>query len=295
MHGMGDDTDIRNMGGLWKKMPQTAMTFGIATLAITGFVPLSGFFSKDAILGNALFSHNHAWPEVGRIAYVLGSLAALGTAFYMSRLFFLTFFGKPRTHAAEHAHESSPVMWGPLWILAILSIVALVLGLPGHGPLAEVFARYTEPVFAAGTEQLHEVGHLHEGAHPAWPFLAAWLLAAAGTVVAWVMYAGPGKAAPAALARALPRTYAFAVDKFRVDELYELLIIEPIRYGAYILWRIVDVFAIDGLLVNGVARAVGFFGATFRIVQNGDVQRYAAIMAVAAAVILWTVLGVGGH
>jgi NADH-quinone oxidoreductase subunit L len=295
MHGMGDDTDIRNMGGLWKRMPQTAMTFGIATLAITGFVPLSGFFSKDAILGNALFSHNPAWPEVGRLAYVLGSLAALGTAFYMSRLVFLTFFGKPRTHAAEHAHESSPVMWGPLWVLAILSIVALVLGLPGHGPLAEVFARYTEPVFGPGTEQLHEVGQLHAGAHPAWPFLAAWLLAAAGTVVAWIMYAGPGRAAPAALARAFPRAYSFAVDKFRVDELYELLIIEPIRYGAYLLWRIVDVFAIDGLLVNGVARAVGFFGATFRIVQNGDVQRYAAIMAVAAAVILWTVLGVGGH
>ncbi len=295
MHGMHEDTDIRNMGGLWKKMPQTAMTFGIATLAITGFVPLSGFFSKDAILGNALFSHNPAWHQVGQIAYVLGSLAALGTAFYMSRLFFMTFVGKPRTPAAEHAHESSPVMWGPLWVLAILSVVALVLGLPGHGPLSEIFAHYTGTVFGAATAQLHEVGHLHAAAHPSWPFLVAWLLAAAGTLVAWVMYAGPARTVPAALARAFPRTYAFAVDKFRVDELYELLVIEPVRFGAYILWRVVDVFAIDGLLVNGAARAVAFFSATFRMVQNGDVQRYAAIMAVAAAVILWTVLGVGGH
>jgi NADH-quinone oxidoreductase subunit L len=295
MHGMNEDTDIRNMGGLAKKMPHTAATFGIATLAITGFVPLSGFFSKDAILGNALFSHNPAWHQVGQIAYVLGSLAALGTAFYMSRLFFLTFTGKPRTAVAAHAHESSPVMYLPLWVLAILSIVALLLGLPGHGPLAEVFARFTEPVFAAGTERLHEVGHFHAGAHPAWPFAAAWGLAALGTLVAYLMYAGALRAAPTALARRFPRLYQFAVDKFRVDELYEMVVIEPLKTAAYVLWRIVDVFAIDGLVVNGVARVVGYTGAVLRLAQNGDVQRYAAIMVVAAAVILWTVVGAGGR
>ncbi|ABC80189.1 NADH-quinone oxidoreductase subunit L [Anaeromyxobacter dehalogenans] len=295
MHGMHEDTDIRNMGGLARKMPHTAATFGIATLAITGFVPLSGFFSKDAILGNALFSHNPAWHQVGQIAYVLGSLAALGTAFYMSRLFFLTFTGKPRTAAAAHAHESSPVMYVPLWVLAILSIVALLLGLPGHGPLAEVFARFTEPVFAAGTERLHEVGHLHAGAHPAWPFAAAWALAAVGTLVAYLMYAGALRAAPAALARTFPRLYQFAVDKFRVDELYQMVVIEPLKTAAYLLWRIVDVFAIDGLVVNGVARLVGYAGSVLRLAQNGDVQRYAAIMVVAAAVILWTVVGAGGR
>jgi NADH-quinone oxidoreductase subunit L len=295
MHGMGDETDIRKMGGLARKMPLTALTFGISTLAITGFVPLSGFWSKDAILGNALFSHNAAWHDLRYWAYGLGVAAALGTAFYMSRLFFLTFVGKPRTHAAEHAHESSPVMTVPLLVLATLATVALVLALPGHGPLGMVFENYMKPVFQPGTEQLIATDHFHKGDHPAWPYFVAWGIAALGTFVAWALYAGPAVAVPERLRWAFPRLYQFTYEKFRVDELYQLIVIEPIRFAAYILWRVVDVFAIDGLLVNGVARAVGFAGAVGRLAQNGDLQRYAALMAVAAAAILWTVLGVGGN
>jgi NADH-quinone oxidoreductase subunit L len=295
MHGMGDETDIRTMGGLWKKMPLTALTFGISTLAITGFVPLSGFWSKDAILGNAFFSHNAAWHEVGQIAYVIGVLAALGTAFYMSRLFFLTFVGKPRTPAAEHAHESSPAMTVPLLVLATLAIVALVLALPLHGQLGMIFEHYMEPVFALGTAQLMRLGHFHAGAHEPWPYFVAWGTAAAGTFVAWALYVGPAVEAPAKLARALPGLYRFTYDKFRVDELYQVVVIEPLRLGAYVLWRIVDVFAIDGLLVNGVARVVGWVSSVVRLGQNGDVQRYAAVMAIAAAAILFSVLGVGGN
>jgi NADH-quinone oxidoreductase subunit L len=294
MHGMGDETDIRTMGGLWKKMPLTALTFGISTLAITGFVPLSGFWSKDAILGSAFFSHNPAWHEVGQWAYLLGVAAALGTAFYMSRLFFLTFVGRPRTHAAEHAHESSPVMTVPLLVLAALATVALVLALPLHGELGMIFEHYMEPVFRLGTGRLLDSGHFHPGAHPAWPYFVAWGIAALGTAVAWAFYAGPALEAPAKLARALPGLYRFTYDKFRVDELYQVLVIEPLRLAAYLLWRIVDVFAIDGLLVNGVARVVGWVGGIARLAQNGDVQRYAAVMAIAAAAILF-VLGVGGN
>jgi NADH-quinone oxidoreductase subunit L len=274
MHGMGDETDIRKMGGLARKMPLTALTFGISTLAITGFVPLSGFWSKDAILGNAFFSHNAAWHSVGQWAYYIGVAAALGTAFYMSRLFFLTFVGKPRTHAAEHAHESSPVMTVPLLVLATLAIVALVLALPGHGPLGMVFEHYMKPVFQPGTEQLLETKHFHAGDHPAWPYFVAWGIAALGTLVAWTLYAGPGVAVPERLRWAFPRLYQFTYEKFRVDELYQLIVIEPIRFAAYILWRVVDVFAIDGLLVNGIARAVGFAGAVGRLAQNGDLPFY---------------------
>jgi NADH-quinone oxidoreductase subunit L len=294
MHGMGDETDVRKMGGLWKKMPLTALTFGISTLAITGFVPLSGFWSKDAILGNAFFSHNPAWHSVGHAAYYLGIAAALGTAFYMSRLFFLTFVGKPRTHAAEHAHESSPLMTVPLLVLAFAAIVALVLALPGHGAWSMIFEHYLQPVFAPATQRLLDVGHLHAGDHPSWPYFVAWGIAALGTGVAWTMYAGPAMALPAKLGRALPGLYRFTYDKFKVDELYEAIVIEPIRFAAYILWRVVDVFAIDGVFVNGAARAVAFTSRVARVAQNGDLQRYAAIMAVAAAAILWTVLGVGG-
>jgi NADH-quinone oxidoreductase subunit L len=292
MHGMGDETDIRKMGGLARKMPLTALTFGVSTLAITGFVPLSGFWSKDAILGGAVFSHNPAWHSVGQVAYGIGVLAALGTAFYMSRLFFLTFVGKPRTEAAEHAHESSPLMTVPLLVLALLAIVAVALAFPLHHPAYQAF---TDPVFAPGTRKLLDVGHLHEGAHPAWPYFVAWAIAALGTFVAWTMYAGPARELPGRLAHGFPVLYRFTLDKFRVDELYEAIVIEPLRFSAYILWRVVDVFAIDGILVNGVARAVAFVGALVRVAQNGDVQRYAAIMAMAAAVILWSILGTGGR
>jgi NADH-quinone oxidoreductase subunit L len=150
-------------------------------------------------------------------------------------------------------------------------------------------------VFEAGTSRLLQTGHFHEGAHPAWPYFAAWGIAALGTFVAFLMYAGAARAVPARLAAAFPGLYRFVLDKFRVDELYEAIVIEPVRFAAYILWRVVDVFAIDGLLVNGVARVVGFASSVFRVAQNGDVQRYAAIMAMAAAAILWSILGVGGR
>jgi NADH-quinone oxidoreductase subunit L len=214
----------------------------------------------------------------------------------MSRLVFLTFFGKPRTHAAEHAHESVAAMTFPLWVLAILSIVALVLGLPGHGPLAELFGKFTEPVFGHATERLVHVQHLPATPHEGYGlFVGAWFIALSGTVVAFFMYLGPARELPGKLARAFPSVYQFAYDKFRVDELYEVLVIEPLRFTAYILWRIVDVFAVDGILVNGTARAVGWFGTVVRFAQNGDVQRYAAMMTVAAAVILFSILGVGGR
>jgi NADH-quinone oxidoreductase subunit L len=290
MHGMGDDTDIRNMGGLWKKMPWTALTFGIATVALTGIVPLSGFWSKDAILGSDLFSHNHVWPGVGPLAYGIGDVAAIGTAFYMTRLYALTFLGKPRTAAAEHAHESSPVMTVPLMVLALAAIVALVLALPG----SMVFEHWIAPVFEAGTQRLLGTGHFHAGAHPAWPYFAAWGIAAAGTLVAWVMYVGPKLSWPTALADAFPALYRFAVDKFRVDELYEYVILEPVKGLARGLLKVVDVFAIEGIFVNGIPRATAWVSSIVRLGQNGDVQRYAALMAVAAAVILFAVLGAGG-
>jgi NADH-quinone oxidoreductase subunit L len=191
-------------------------------------------------------------------------------------------------------------MYVPLWILAIGAIVTAVLGLPAlHGipeALQDVYGKFTEPVFAPAIEQLKHVKHLPEVAHEGiGPFVFAWVVAAVGTAIGWMLYAGGLRAVPAKLAGTFPGLYRLMVDKFRVDELYEVVVLEPFRLLAYYTWRIVDVFAIDGLMVNGVARAIGFAGSVGRMAQNGDVQRYAAIMAVAAAVILWSVLGAGGH
>jgi NADH-quinone oxidoreductase subunit L len=296
MHGMGDETDLRKMGGLKRHMPHTHWTFLVATIAATGILPLSGYWSKDAILGSALFSSNPYWHAVGPIAWGLGSLAALGTAFYMTRLYWLTFQGKERTRAAEHAHESSFAMTIPLMVLALLAVVALVLGLPGeHWALGEVFKGYLEPVFRAGTARLmsHEVGHFHAGAHPVWPYIAAWFIAAVGTFIGWALYKGGLNGLPSRLAAALPWTTRFLQDKFRVDELYQAVVVGPLQTTAKVLWQVVDVWIIDGT-VNGAAKAAGLLGSVTRLTQNGDLQRYAAVMAIAAAAILWTVLGVGG-
>jgi NADH-quinone oxidoreductase subunit L len=292
MHGMHEDTDIRNMGGLWTKMPHTAKTFAIATLAITGIVPLSGFFSKDAILAGALFSENHALPWAGKVAYLLGTIAAAGTAFYMVRVFALTFAGKPRSEAAQHAHESSPVMYLPLWALAILSVVALVLGLPrveALGHWGEVFGEFMHPVFAQALGVLRVEEHL-----AAWPFIVAWLVAVACGGLGWAMYAGAWRGAPERIARTFPALYGFTRDKFRVDELYDLFVIKPLRGIAWGLWRFVDTILVDGT-VNLVAAVAAALARAFRLVQNGDAQRYAALMAIAAAAILWSVLGMGGR
>ncbi|HSB21053.1 MAG TPA: NADH-quinone oxidoreductase subunit L [Anaeromyxobacteraceae bacterium] len=293
MHGMRDDTDIRNMGGLGRKMPQTSRTFLVSTLAITGIVPLSGFFSKDAILAGALFAHNamsERYPWVGPTAYLLGTLAAAGTAFYMMRLYALTFAGEPRTEAARHAHESSPVMWGPLWVLAVLAVVALVLGLPGSWAWGEIFGRFTHPVFA----QAIEVAKVEEHAATFWPFAVAWLVAVVAGGLGWAMYAGSLRRVPARFAEALPSLHRFAVEKFRVDELYDWLLVKPLGRVARFLWRAGDAFLIDRVLVEGTARTAAAFSRIFRTLQNGDVQRYAAVMAVAAAAILWTLLRGGG-
>jgi NADH-quinone oxidoreductase subunit L len=157
-----------------------------------------------------------------------------------------------------------------------------------------VFEHYTDPVFRAGTERLLASGHFHEGAHPAWPYFAAWAVAAVGTFIGVAMYRRAFEGAPTTLAMAFPRLFRLAVDKFRVDELYDAAVLRPVKWLAWALWKVVDVFLIDGLLVNGIARTAGVFGRLLRVSQNGDVQRYAAVMAVAAALILWAVLGVGG-
>jgi NADH-quinone oxidoreductase subunit L len=293
MHAMHDDLDIRNMGGLWRKMPSTAKTFLVCTLAITGIVPLSGFFSKDAILAGAFFSHNAAWPAVGKIAYVLGSLAAAGTSFYMVRAFALAFAGKPRTGKAEHAHESDWTMTLPLWVLAFFSVVALVLGLPpwlvGHH-YAELFQQFTNPVFGRAYKVLGITEH-----SVIWPYAVAWLVAVVPGWLGWQMYAGSMMGFPDRFVAAFPAFFRLVADKFRVDELYEFLFLGPIGRLAQGLWRTIDVFLIEGIFVNGVPKAVFAIGDVLRGWQNGNLQRYATVIAIGAAAVLWAVLSAGGY
>src|SRR5205823_2663508 len=163
IHGLQGEQDIQRMGGLRRYMPSTRTTFLIATIAITGILPISGFFSKDEILGQALHTRafgfltlGYSGPHLtflGPLIYAVGSFSAFLTSFYMWRCYFLTFSGEYRGPESVHPHESPSVMTLPLWILAGLSVVGLVLGLPQpwvHGTALQgwTWEHFTEGVFS---------------------------------------------------------------------------------------------------------------------------------------------------
>jgi NADH-quinone oxidoreductase subunit L len=281
MHALSGEGDIRKMGGLAKKIPHTRWTFLIATIAITGVVPLSGFFSKDEILHQALTTelwktaHYYALPLawVGKFAYAVGTLTALCTAFYMWRLYFKVFHGEYRGTA--HPHESPGVMTGPLWILALLSIVAAYWLLPGRNLFAEWMGE--------------GLGHFDGGV--AMALGIAWLVALAGFYVAAQAYAGSWQKLPERIATSWPRVYGAFTNKFYVDEVYDLLISRPLWGLSRVFHLVMDTKIIDRLFVHGSAKVADWTGLLLRYGQNGDVQRYAAVLVIGAAVLLAAWLG----
>ncbi len=308
IHGMHGEQDMRKMGGLRGRLPQTALAFGIGTVAITGVLPFSGFFSKDAILGLALGTGNRLFPWAPWTLYLLGTAAALGTAFYMWRLWMLTFEGTARTEAAAHAHEAPPSMAVPNHVLAFLSIATLALGLPleGGAPLQ----RFLSPIFSPATHLLPALSPPHEEGVP-------WLTYAVALAVAWAGFAaarwlygsgapafglrpsagkagllrGSGRELPARWAAAFPAGYRFVANKFYVDELYGAVIVAPLWGGAKTLWRVLDAGLVDTVVIRGSAALVKAFSQyVLRPLQNGDAQRYATVMALGAVALLYWVL-----
>jgi NADH-quinone oxidoreductase subunit L len=292
MHGNADELDIKKLGGLRKEMPWTTACFGIATLAITGIVPLSGFFSKDDILDAAHGTHLAGYGWVGPTVYAIGSLGALCTAFYMGRAFLLAFTGeRSRRAKTPHAHESGWVMVAPLVILAFLSVVLLVHGLPGllrppNGPPETLMEAFLKPVFGvpeglAGFAKSFTTEAPEHGWALVFPYLIAWAIALAGGAAAWVLYK---RVFPARVGKPVPPLFAwvksFTEHKFYVDELYDTLVVLPIKWLSIGLFRVVDELLIDTLAVRGTAWVTAQVGSLLRFVQTGDAQTYATVMAV---------------
>ena len=271
MHAMANELDMRKMGGLKAKMPITHWTFFIGALAMAGPF-LSGFWSKDEIL-------HSAW-ESNPAIYVIGSITAFLTAFYMFRLIFVTFYGQSRVEpdVAAHLHESPPVMWVPLAILAVPSaIIGLLLGWGGHG---SAFHHFTDNVFKAAKD----IGHGAHGdaATSALPFLIiSAIVGLVGIGFAWMRYS---KRTPVAQ----PGTglHKLVANKYYVDELYNAVFVQPIKnVSHYLLWRIVDTGIIDGI-VNGIAGAIRIIGGILRRLQTGVVQAYIVSMVVGIVIFL---------
>ena len=268
MHAMSNELDIRKMGGLRSKLPITHVTFLVGALAISGFPLLSGFWSKDEIL-------HSAWEKGHPIIYVIGLVTAFLTAFYMFRLIFGTFYGKSRVDSNVHPHESPPVMWVPLAILAIPSaLIGLVLlSWKGHD---SAFHHFIGGVFAR---------HGEKAAHHADNVLLFMAISSivgiAGIALAWVKYRDWTP-----LAQPRSAIHKLAAEKFYVDEIYNAVFVQPIKNASqFVLWRGVDVSIIDGI-VNGVAFVVRTVGGSLRRFQTGVVQSYIVSMVIGIIIFL---------
>jgi len=302
MHGMeagGSTTpgDITTMGGLGKHMRITQITFAISCLAIAGIAPFSGFFSKDEILGGAWHVHPPGWPAFyGKLLWGGLLIAALGTAFYMWRLYFMVFSGKERSEAAKHAHESPLSMTGVLAILAFFATIVGFLGLPHlhdvHLPgVTHGLALWLEPSVApnwympGSPEPMHIMGEA-SNASTFGLMAAAFTIGLIGIGLAYALYGkGPTKTVERLVEGPLAGAYNASKHKLWFDEIYDAIIVKPFKVVASGLYNVADKFVIDTVAVNGVAFVVGLFGRVSRWFQNGQVQRYLAGLVVGAALV----------
>jgi NADH-quinone oxidoreductase subunit L len=254
IHALGGEQDLRMMGGLRSKIPVTFTVLLAAAVAIAGVPPFSGFHSKDAIL---LAAYAHApW------LYWVGVVTAAMTAFYVFRAIFLCFFGSYRGDA--HPHESPLVMTLPLGVLALLSLGGGYFNVP----------HYLAPLFGA-----------EHGTHDEKLVAISVAAGLGGILLAWLFYVA-APSLPDRIAQTLGGLYRLVYNKYYVDEVYDALIVHPIRDGSRaLLWGVVDTKLIDGA-VNGVGALARSVGAGLRTWQSGYIRRYAAWVVLGSAAIV---------
>jgi NADH-quinone oxidoreductase subunit L len=279
IHAMSGEQDIRKMGGLKKYIPITHATFLLGTLAIVGFPGFSGFFSKDEILAHA-YEHN-------KLLWFLGILGAAMTTFYMFRLYFLTFKNTFRgTHEQEHhLHESPKSMTIPLVVLAALSLLGGLIGIPevlgGHHFLEE----FLKPVFEDSSFRIiHHLSHDTEYI----------LMGIAITVMALAIYYAykkyvVEKTLPADEEEELQPLHKLVYKKYFVDELYENVFTKPINFIGEALHKVVDNQIVDGI-VNGCGTVVNGVSGVIRKAQTGNIGFYVFVMVISIVLILFTQL-----
>jgi NADH-quinone oxidoreductase subunit L len=287
-HSHDDAQDMRNMGGLQRYMPWTFGLMLVATLAIAGIPPFSGFFSKDEILA-AAFARGADAP-VFYLFYGMGVLAALLTAFYMARLMAMTFLGENRTGEKErgHLHEAPWIMTGPLVVLGVLSLAGGVLNLPhlvgGHTTLE----RWLEPVMEPAL-RLHQLV-MPEGSTE---YLLVGAAVAIGVLGLFLGFRAT-LARPIPTARQAPAETGFALvlnRKYFVDELYDAVVVRPVVWlSRVVLWKGVDQGLVDGVGVNGAAWTSRLVGGGLRLLQTGQVGVYVVLFLVGAIWVLSAVI-----
>ncbi len=287
-HSHSDAQDMRNMGGLKQYMPVTFWLMLIATLAISGIPPFSGFFSKDEILA-AAFARGETNP-IYLVFYAMGVVAALLTAFYMARLMTMTFLGSNRTGERErgHLHDAPWVMTGPLVVLGILSAVGGLLNLPPFLGGDAALERWIEPVTAPSAAFFRL--QMPHGNTELFLIGAAVLVGIVGLLAGW----------RATLQRPIPVAAEAPADtgfwrvvyrKYYIDEIYDALIVRPLIWlSRVVLWKGVDQGVVDGAAVNGTARLSRGLGWLGSRLQTGQVGIYVVLFLVGALWILHSVV-----
>jgi NADH-quinone oxidoreductase subunit L len=272
--------NMQKMGGLKKYVPVTFWCFLAGTLAISGIPLFSGFFSKDEILWKAFSSsHGHI------LLWVVGVITAGLTAFYMFRLFFMTFLGKSRMdpEVEAHVHESPKPMTIPLMVLAVLSVIGGYVGIPHVLGGSNKIEGFLSSVFQHGEPAAHDVAH-----HAA---STEYLLMAISVVVVLIAILVAHRfylrdlRIPKRLAEKYRSAYRVLLNKYYVDELYAKVIVNPLLNMALFLWKQFDVLVIDGA-ANGIASLVKGLGLVIRRTETGYLRNYALSLIFGATLIL---------
>ncbi|HEM7016638.1 TPA: NADH-quinone oxidoreductase subunit L [Legionella pneumophila] len=288
--GMHHEQDMRKMGGLWNKMPITYVTYVIGSLALCAFPPFAGFYSKDTIIEAAQLSQIPG----SSYAYFCVTAGAMVTALYTFRSLFMTFHGKPRMdeHTLSHLHESPWVVWLPLVLLAIPSIIlgyvlympilfdtptllgSSIFVLPEHNVLAELAHEVSSP-FASAVHAIYSL--------PFW-------ITVLGAVIAWVCYIAV-PSIPGYLARYFSIIYSILLNKYGFDRFNELFFVKGARGLGIAFYKIGDQKLIDGAVVNGSGRLVRWFSGKGRKIQSGYIYHYATVMVFGLlAFLCWLIL-----
>lgn len=289
--GLHHEQDMRKMGGLWNKMPITYVTFLIGTLALCAIPPFSGFYSKDTIIEATQLSHIAG----SSYAYFCVVLGAMVTALYSFRALFMTFHGKPRMdeHTLSHIHESPFVVWLPLVLLAIPSVIlgymlympilfnnngllsASIFVLPQHDVLAKLAHEVTSPFASA----LHAVDSV------------TFWITILGIVIAWICYIYM-PSVPAKLAGHFSLLYRMLLDKYGFDRFYDFVFVRGLKSLGRAFYTVGDQKLIDGFFVNGSGRMVRWLSSKGRVLQSGYLYHYTTVMVFGLfGFLCWLVLG----
>jgi len=274
IHAFKDEQDIRLMGGVWKKLPYTWLLMLIGTLALTGFPFLSGFYSKDAIIEFAFFKNT----AIGQYAMTIGIFTAFLTAIYSWRLFFKTFHGSynNKTLPIEKTHESPLVMLVPLVLLSIGAIFA------GYFFKETFIGHNYKEFWKTSIFFIKEIEHLHL---PIWLLVITPILVIFAIPLAYYLYVKNST-----LIESIKKTnepfYNFLLNKWYFDEIYDFLIVKPVKFIGLVLWKKGDQGTIDRFGPDGFSKIIKFFSNKAVKFQSGFLYDYAFVMLLGLSILL---------